>query len=592
MTDDIPQGMYKLESTVPEGTVINNNYAVTELMSIGGMGEVFRGENTFTGDPVAIKIVLKDLAHDENIKTLFRREAKVLCGLSHNAIVRYFNFVRDEALDRYCLIMEFVDGTVLSDHVRKVTPLSVDQAIRLMRRLAEGLAEVHAMDVIHRDLSPDNVILRDDDIDEAVLIDFGIAKSMQMSEQTLHGQLAGKFKFISPEQLGHFKSIIGPQTDVYGLALLIAYAVQGEPLPMGDTVVEAVNARRAIPDIRHFDPRVRALLAHMLEPDPAERPATMKDVIALLDNPASMPEKYRVLGPKIEVTPETEAEMAAVFAPPKLIPGQLADMGDLPRQVETSDGGFGALRWVGVLALLGGVGAFVADRQGFFGDPPVAVPDIVDAPEPVDEGGLTRAGFLATYADECAFAQRIGAGPQAGTVAAFGADTSVFDGLIDAYEGAFDARPATTDYALADAQCPVTDLAKALVSRDGGAPVMSLDSDVMPSDGTIVGRLSDRRGRPVWLALVTADGGVFNLTSRLAEQPDGSATFSFGLTADGTAGAQPQVLIALAADAPLIAGAAAADGADAASLLPLIEAEIAGRDGQAGLALGYFQLVP
>ncbi len=588
--EEIPEGMRLLESTVPLGTVINNNYAVTELLNIGGMGEVFRGENTFTGDPVAIKIVLKELAQDDNITTLFRREAKVLVGLSHPAVVRYFNFVHDAAIDRYCLIMEYIDGVVLSDHVRDAAPLSVDQAIVLMRRLTAGLAEVHAMDVIHRDLSPDNVILRGNDIDNAVLIDFGIAKSMEMSDKTLHGQLAGKLKFISPEQLGHFDGEISPQTDIYGLALLLAYAVQGGPLPMGDTVVEAVNARRAIPDLRHFDPRLRAILAYMLEPDPADRPVSMTDVLALLDDPAKLPEKYRPLGPKIAPGQATDAAMDAVFQPPKLIPGKLVtDAPATPAPADTQSR-FAAVRWIFALGLIAGIGWFVVSQQGADeGVPEEAA--VVEDPV-VEPGALTRDSFLADYAEGCGFATRIAAGPAAGTIAAFGPDVAVFDGLPAAYDAEFDAAPAVNSFAIAQGHCPAMTLAKALQTRGGAAPVLVLDSDTMQSDGTIVGRLSDRRGRPVWLALITAAGGVYNLTDRLVEQPDGGATFSFGLTADGADGAQQQLVVAIAADAPLIAAAAASDATDAASLLPLIEAEIAGRDGQAGIALGAFTLVP
>ncbi|MEL6640520.1 MAG: serine/threonine-protein kinase [Pseudomonadota bacterium] len=587
----VPEGMRRLESTVPLGTVINNNYAVTELLNIGGMGEVFRGENTFTGDPVAIKIVLRELAQDQNITSLFRREAKVLCGLSHPSVVRYFNFVRDEALDRYCLIMEYLEGRVLSDHVVDVAPLNVDEALRLMRRMAEGLAQVHEMGVIHRDLSPDNVILRGDEIDNAVLIDFGIAKSMQMSDETLHGQLAGKLKFISPEQLGHHDGVISPKTDIYGLALMIAYAIEGSPLPMGETVVEAVNARMAIPDLRHFDPRLRAILAYMLEPDPVDRPESMTEILDLVKHPARLPEKYRPLGPKVEPGSDTQAAMDVVFQPPKLIPGQLASNPSESAVDEPRSGG-GFLRWLVVLALIAGVGGIVAGQQGWIGDPAEPEDVVTEVEEPIDDGVVTRASFLANFVETCGYATRVTSGPFAGTIAAFGQDETAFDELSLAYENAFDAAPAVQTYELTTAQCPITDFAKALRVRDGGAPQMILDSDVMQSDGTIVGRLSDRRGRPVWLALVTAAGGVYNLTDRLAEQPDGSATFTFGLTAGDGAEPQGQVLFALASDAPLIAAAAASEGASAQTLLPLIEAEIAGREGKAGLAIGYFTLEP
>jgi serine/threonine protein kinase len=101
------------DESVPIGTLINNNYEIKAMIQAGGMGEVYRGENSFTGDPVAIKIVLRALAHDEKIAGLFRREARILCQLSDQAIVRYYNFVHDQQLDRFCLSMEFIDGKPL-----------------------------------------------------------------------------------------------------------------------------------------------------------------------------------------------------------------------------------------------------------------------------------------------------------------------------------------------------------------------------------------------------------------------------------------------------------------------------------------------
>jgi len=276
---------------IPPGTMINNNYEIKELISAGGMGEVFRGENAFTGDVVAIKIVLNSLANDEKVAALFMREAKVLCQLSDQAIVRYYNFVKDTNLDRFCLIMEFVEGTSLADEMRERGPLAADKCKQLIRRLASGLDRAHQMQVVHRDLSPDNVILRGGVIDDAVLIDFGIAKSATNVESTLHGQLAGKFKYISPEQLGAFGGEVGPRTDIYGLGLLIAAVARAEPLDMGTTVVEAVNARQEVPDLSDVDPEIRGILTHMLQPDPAKRPARMSDVIALLESDAPPPER-------------------------------------------------------------------------------------------------------------------------------------------------------------------------------------------------------------------------------------------------------------------------------------------------------------
>ena len=145
---------------VEPGTLINNNYRILALVSAGGMGEVYRAENVFTGDPVAVKVILPGLAGDTAVLDLFRREARVLVQLRDEAIVSYHNFVLDQGLQRYCLIMEFVSGAHLGSMLRHDAGMADEQAIALMRRLARGLGQAHARGVTHRDLSPDNVILR------------------------------------------------------------------------------------------------------------------------------------------------------------------------------------------------------------------------------------------------------------------------------------------------------------------------------------------------------------------------------------------------------------------------------------------------
>ncbi|MEP1387290.1 protein kinase, partial [Yoonia sp.] len=485
------------------------------------------------------------------------------------------------------------------------------------------------MDVVHRDLSPDNVMLRDGDIDEAVLIDFGIAKSSEMAESTLHGQLAGKFKYISPEQLGHFGGEIGPRTDIYGLGLLMAAALRGEPIDMGSSVVEAVDARRGIPDLTDIDMALRPLLAHMLEPNPADRPATMSDITRLLDHPEQIPEKYGraegIIPPGNEVSaqPQSFVTSTGLQSPPggarSIVPVTgIGDTSQSPfgantgattglnlsqpgqtmagaRTAEKKSGGAGGIvRWLILLGMLGAGGYYVSQNPELIFPPEeVAGDPLPDEAAQTPDGPMTRGAFLASYhEDGCGFAERLSAGPQAGTIATYSDDAAVFDGMMTEYEALFDAAPAMQSFTLDPTQCPVADLAQILAGIPGSAPILTLDSNVMESGGSIVGRLSDRRGRPVWLALVTTQGGVYNLTDRLTEQADGSATFSFALNAPAGSDAQPQVLVALAADAPLIAAATTVDGASAASVMPLLEAEILGRDGEAGMTLGYFDLKP
>lgn len=605
------------------GTIINNNYEIKELISAGGMGEVFRGENAFTGDAVAIKIVLNSLANDEKVAALFMREAKVLCQLSDQAIVRYYNFVKDTNLDRFCLIMEFVDGVSLADEMRNKGPLAPAQCKNLIRRLATGLDRAHQMEVVHRDLSPDNVILRGGAIDDAVLIDFGIAKSATNVESTLHGQLAGKFKYISPEQLGHYGGEVGPRTDIYGLGLLIAAVARAEPLDMGTTVVEAVNARQTVPDLSDIDPEIRGILTHMLQPDPAKRPARMSDVIALLDlpsvpditqapltqrlqtmRPAAMPvpglrePPGRSMNPvtltgSLEANSKPEStspfgQSLATLAPVTLVPGAF--------EAEERKGRRRLI--LVLLAALAGGGGYYAWFTGLFAPQDITVAENTADPSTTTNASgpdtTTREGFLTVRsAADCVYATRIAAGPNSGMINALAADVSAFDGLLDAYDEAFGTRPTLLVQPVTEAQCPALDLADALRQMGGSSPVLALDNTEMTSGGSIVGRLSDRRGRDVWLGLVSAAGGVYNLTDRLTEQDGGGATFSFGLEAEPGSDPSPQLLIVIASNSPLIAAAVATDGTAADTLLPLIAAEITARENSnAGASIGVFSLSP
>src|SRR5438445_12183237 len=148
------------------GTQLSGIYELDERIASGGMGEVYRGHNIQTGDHVAIKIVLPEFARDQTILSLFRKEASILNHLSHDAVVRYHVFTIDPGIGRPYLAMEFVDGQSLFDIMRR-GPMPTEEVRKLCHRLASGLAAVHQAGAIHRDLSPDNIILPGDRVDRA-----------------------------------------------------------------------------------------------------------------------------------------------------------------------------------------------------------------------------------------------------------------------------------------------------------------------------------------------------------------------------------------------------------------------------------------
>ncbi|TIU73707.1 MAG: serine/threonine protein kinase, partial [Mesorhizobium sp.] len=260
------------------GTQLSGIYELDERIAFGGMGEVYRGHNIQTGDHVAIKIVLPEFARDQTILSLFRKEASILNHLSHDAVVRYHVFTIDPGIGRPYLAMEFVDGQSLFDIMRH-GPMPKEDVRKLCHRLASGLSAVHQAGAIHRDLSPDNVILPGGRVERAKIIDFGIARSATVGGETLiGGKFAGKYNYVSPEQLGLYGGDVSEQSDIYSLGLVLAAALRGKPIDMGGSQFEIVEKRRTVPDLSDIDADFRGIVEAMLQPDPQDRPISMADI--------------------------------------------------------------------------------------------------------------------------------------------------------------------------------------------------------------------------------------------------------------------------------------------------------------------------
>jgi serine/threonine-protein kinase len=264
------------------GTQLSGIYELDEHLGSGGMGEVYRGHNIQTGDLVAIKIVLPEFARDTDILSLFKKEASILNHLSHDAIVRYHVFTIDQGIGRPYLAMEFVNGDSLAELMR-CGPMAPEDAGKLCLRLALGLGAAHDAGVIHRDLSPDNIILPAGRVEKAKIIDFGIARSAFAGGGTLlGGKFAGKYNYVSPEQLGLFGGEVSERSDIYSLGLVLAAALRGKPIDMSGSQVEVVEKRRVVPDLSDIDAGFVSLLQAMLQPEPGNRPQSMAKIAAHL----------------------------------------------------------------------------------------------------------------------------------------------------------------------------------------------------------------------------------------------------------------------------------------------------------------------
>lgn len=278
MSDDDKTRISTNDTYAGVGTQLSGIYELDERIASGGMGEVYRGHNIQTGDHVAIKIVLPEFARDQTILSLFRKEASILNHLSHDAVVRYHVFTIDPRIGRPYLAMEFVDGQSLFDVMRR-GPMPAEEVRRLCHRLTSGLAAVHRAGAVHRDLSPDNIILPGGQVEAAKIIDFGIARSAAVGGETLiGGKFAGKYNYVSPEQLGLYGGEVSEQSDIYSLGLVLAAALRGKPLDMSGSQYEVIEKRRTVPDLSDIDPDFQELIGAMLQPDPRDRPTSMAEI--------------------------------------------------------------------------------------------------------------------------------------------------------------------------------------------------------------------------------------------------------------------------------------------------------------------------
>jgi serine/threonine-protein kinase len=265
--------------SVRPGTCLNDTYEIAKMIAQGGMGEVYRGFNIQTRDLVAIKMIRPELSNNREVLDLFRREASILHTLQHEAIVRYFGFSVDPQLRRAYLAMEFVDGPSLTDKLIS-GPLSLADVNILRSRIGSALSAAHARGVVHRDVSSDNIIFPNGDVESAKIIDFGIARALRPGEGTIIGDrfFVGKYNYASPEQLGLIGGDVTFKSDIYSFGLVLAEALRGRPIDMSGTQAEINEKRRAAPELSDIQPSIRPLIRWMLQPSPADRPASMAAV--------------------------------------------------------------------------------------------------------------------------------------------------------------------------------------------------------------------------------------------------------------------------------------------------------------------------
>ncbi|MCX6132886.1 MAG: protein kinase [Ignavibacteriales bacterium] len=252
-----------------------SHFKILEKLGEGGMGVVYKAQDTKLNRAVALKFLPEHLSASEQEKARFLQEARAAASLNHPNICTIYGI--DEYDGRLFIAMELVEGQSMRDNKQ---PISVKQAIDIGAQIADGLAAAHEKGIVHRDIKPENIMIRKDGIVQ--IMDFGLAKLRGSTRLTTARSLLGTVGYMSPEQVQGLD--IDHRTDIFSLGIILYEFISGQSPFNG--VHEAaiiyeivnVNPKPISAIIRTIDIRVEQVVLKCLEKEQTERYQSVKDV--------------------------------------------------------------------------------------------------------------------------------------------------------------------------------------------------------------------------------------------------------------------------------------------------------------------------
>lgn len=285
------------------GDLLNNTYRIETILGRGGTSEVYRARSEISSRVVALKALRAEFSMNDDYLALMTREEDIR-EIRHDVIVRYYDTQRMPDGHVY-LVMDYVEGPGLDEKMR-TGGMSAEDLLVVASRVAEGLVAAHSKNIVHRDLSPDNIILRDGKPEEAVIIDFGIAKDSNPGAETIVGnEFAGKYAYAAPEQLS---GNTDARSDIYALGALLLATFRGAAPDIGSNPMQVLQKKAEVLDTEGVPEPLKSLIDKMTHPDPAER---LQSAAALLAEINPEFEKTVIAPRPLTVPPATAAGKSA-----------------------------------------------------------------------------------------------------------------------------------------------------------------------------------------------------------------------------------------------------------------------------------------
>lgn len=273
----------KEKATKLQGLILDNRYKIISKIGVGGMADVFKGEDTLLGRPVAVKILHSNFAGDDDFVARFKREAQAAGKLSHPNIVSMYDVGFDQGY--HYIVMEYIEGETLKEYITRHERISIDNAVKFTIAIAEGLEHAHAMGIVHCDIKPHNVLITKQG--RIKVTDFGIARAMNAGTTMMYtNSIMGSAHYLSPEQASG-KPVNG-STDIYSLGAVLYEMLTGRVPYEGETPISVALKHvreRLIPPTR-YNPSIPTLLEaaviKALAKRPEDRFSNITEMIAAL----------------------------------------------------------------------------------------------------------------------------------------------------------------------------------------------------------------------------------------------------------------------------------------------------------------------
>jgi serine/threonine-protein kinase len=263
--------------------VAGGRYRVEQTLGHGGMASVYLARDSELDRPVALKVLAEQYADDGAFRRRFVREARLAARLSHANVVQVYD--TGEEGGRPYIIMEYVPGETLADLFEHRHKLPVRDVVGTGRQAALGLEHAHAAGLVHRDVKPQNLLIRDDGA--VKIADFGIARAAEASRLTELGTVLGTAAYLAPEQARGEE--VTPAADIYSLGAVLYEGLTGRTPHQFSSLTELAEKQRSgeVVPVRDLEPnvpeRIEALVMRCLAREPRFRPASAAEIASVLD---------------------------------------------------------------------------------------------------------------------------------------------------------------------------------------------------------------------------------------------------------------------------------------------------------------------